>query len=67
MYRLLTILRFLILAWILTLFGFDEMCITAMRELFSVVITETTYYFVFVLVGLFFPICDINFNFNIKD
>ena len=44
----------LILAWLLTLFGFDEICITAMKELFSVEITTATYYFVFAMAGLIF-------------
>lgn len=44
----------LILAWILTLFGFDEICITAMKELFSIEITKATYYFVFAILGWIF-------------
>lgn len=47
-------ISYLILAWILTLFNFDEIFINAMKELFDADITIATYYFVFAILGLIF-------------
>ncbi len=47
-------LGMLFLAWFLSLFGFDEICVTAIKELFNYEITTATYYFVFAIVGLIF-------------
>ena len=44
----------LIIAWILSLFNFDEVCITAMQELFSIEISVATYYFIFAVLGWIF-------------
>lgn len=42
----------LIIAWILTLFNFDMVCMTALKELINVSISKSTYYFMFAMVGL---------------
>lgn len=38
--------------WLLNLFGFDNLMINGMRELFDVTMTKTGYYFIFGVVGL---------------
>lgn len=42
----------LIVAWILSLFGVDQMVITSLNEVFSVSISVSTYYMAFGLIGL---------------
>lgn len=42
----------LIVAWILTLFNFDMVCMTALKELINVSISKSTYYFMFAMIGL---------------
>lgn len=42
----------LIIAWILTLFNFDMVCMTALKELINVSISKSTYYFMFAMIGL---------------
>lgn len=42
----------LIIAWILTLFNFDMVCMTALKELINVSISKSTYYFIFAMIGL---------------
>lgn len=42
----------LLIAWILSEFEFDKVCITGFRELFNVNITINTYYFIFAIIGL---------------
>jgi len=38
-------------AWILNCFGFSQVVITGMRELFGIEIGVTTYYFMFAIMG----------------
>jgi len=45
-------INFLIYAWLLNIFGFGDICIIAMRELFNITITINTYYFMAFLIGL---------------
>lgn len=47
------ILTFLIIAWILTLFSFEQLVIQAFKELFGKDITKATYYFLFLAIGIF--------------
>ncbi|REB05157.1 hypothetical protein DVB69_15440 [Sporosarcina sp. BI001-red] len=47
------ILTFLIIAWILTLFNFEQLVIQAFKELFGKDITKATYYFLFLVIGIF--------------
>lgn len=47
------ILTFLGIAWILSLFKFDQLFIQAFKELFSRDVTKATYYFVFLCIGVF--------------
>lgn len=42
----------LIIAWVLTLFNFDMVCMTALKELINVSISKSTYYFMFAMIGL---------------
>jgi hypothetical protein len=49
----LAILTFLGIAWILSLFKFDQLFIQAFKELFSRDVTKATYYFVFLCIGVF--------------
>ena len=42
----------LIIAWLLTLFNFDMVCMTALKELINVSISKSTYYFMFAMIGL---------------
>ncbi|HEY5561948.1 MAG TPA: hypothetical protein VIK72_09395 [Clostridiaceae bacterium] len=44
--------NFLIYAWLLNLFGFGDICISGMRELFNITITISSYYFMAFLIGL---------------
>jgi len=46
----------LIIAAILSIFGVDNITVTAFKELFDMTVTNATYYFIFLVVGL---ICDI--------
>jgi Co/Zn/Cd efflux system component len=48
------LLNALITAWILALFTFDKICITALKELFNINITTNTYYFIFAIIGLIY-------------
>jgi hypothetical protein len=41
----------LLIAWILTLFNFDNVFIGAMKELFNLSITIYSYYFIFGMLG----------------
>lgn len=47
-------LAFLIVAWILSIFGFDTLFVTGVRELFGKEISVGSYYLIFLLLGLFF-------------
>ncbi|MGN7408752.1 hypothetical protein [Sporosarcina sp. SAFN-010] len=47
------ILTFLIIAWFLTLFNFEQLVIQAFKELFGKDITKATYYFLFLTIGIF--------------
>ncbi|WOV83684.1 hypothetical protein PGH26_12455 [Sporosarcina jeotgali] len=47
------ILTFLIIAWLLTLFSFEQLVIQAFKELFGKEITKATYYFLFLAIGIF--------------
>lgn len=47
------ILTFLIIAWFLTLFGFEKLIIQAFKELFNKDITIASYYFLFLIIGVF--------------
>ena len=42
----------LLLGAILAVFGFDDVVIVAMRELFGIAITTASYYFIFAILGL---------------
>lgn len=42
----------LILAWFLTLFNFDIITQDALKELFNISISTSTYYFIFAIIGL---------------
>jgi len=42
----------LLLGVILAVFGFDDVVITSMRELFGITITTASYYFIFAILGL---------------
>lgn len=44
----------LIIAWILSLFGFNDIFTGGMYELFGVSITNNGYYLIFALVGLIY-------------
>ena len=46
----------LIIAWFLSLFNFDEIFITAIKEIFNFEITTATYYFVFFCIGVIYEI-----------
>ena len=43
----------LLLAWFLSIFGFDQLIIEGTKELFNLNITITGYYFIFAVVGIF--------------
>lgn len=45
-------IRGLIIAWILTLFNFDAIFITAINEIFNKEVSIAVYYFVFAIIGL---------------
>ena len=42
----------LIVAWILTWFGFEYTAINSFKELFGIALTMNTYYFIFGMLGL---------------
>lgn len=46
------ILESLIIGWILTWFQIDEFFIQAVKELFGKQVTQSTYYFMFLVIGL---------------
>jgi len=46
-----TIISGLIIAWILTLFNFDEICIEFFSNHFNIKFTLATYYMSFVMLG----------------
>ncbi|OCT12950.1 hypothetical protein A8709_21755 [Paenibacillus pectinilyticus] len=48
-----TILTFLLIAWILNWFKFERLIIGAFKELFNKEITTATYYFLFFCLGVF--------------
>ncbi len=45
----------LLLGWILSLFGFFNVVQTGMNELFGIVISMPTYYFIFAVIGILTP------------
>lgn len=45
----------LLLGWILSLFGFFNVVQTGMNELFGIVISMPTYYFIFAIIGILTP------------
>ena len=47
------IATFLLIAWILTLFSFEKIIIQAFKELFNKDITNASYYFLFLMIGIF--------------
>lgn len=49
----------LILAWFLQLFGFGDIFIQALNELFNINISLASYYFIFAIIGLH---CDLSNN-----
>ena len=46
------LLNGLIVGWILAVFGFEPVAINSFKELFNIVLTTDTYYFIFALIGL---------------
>jgi len=46
-----TIVIFLIIAWILSWFKFEQLFIEAFKELFNKEITKASYYFIFFCIG----------------
>lgn len=46
------LLNGLLIGWILLIFGFEPVAINGFKELFNIVLTTNTYYFVFGLIGL---------------
>jgi len=42
----------LLTGWILSLFGFDDVVVRGMHELFSLEITDATYYLMFAVAGV---------------
>jgi len=47
-----SIIGALIIAWFLSIFGFDTLIIEGTKELFNMDITTTGYYFIFALIGI---------------
>jgi hypothetical protein len=56
-----TIVTFLIIAWILSWFKFEKIFIQAIKELFNKEVSKASYYFVFFCIGV---IGDITLLFN---
>ncbi|WP_223702075.1 hypothetical protein [Sutcliffiella deserti] len=56
-----TIVSFLVIAWILSWFDFEQIFIKAFKELFNKEITKASYYFIFFCIGV---IGDIALLFN---
>jgi len=56
-----TIVCFLIIAWILSWFKFEQLFIQAIKELFNKELTKASYYFIFFCIGV---IGDITLLFN---
>lgn len=52
----------LIIAWILTLFDFDNIFINGAKEIFKIDVTSNGYYFVFFLIGLIIDFFEIAKN-----
>jgi len=48
----LTIIGFLLTAWILSWFKFDQLFVRAFKELFNKDVTTASYYFIFFCIGL---------------
>lgn len=46
-----TIVSFLIIAWILSWFKFEQIFVQAIKELFNKEITKASYYFIFFCIG----------------
>lgn len=46
------ILTFLLVGWILSLFRFERLFTTAVREIFGRDVTEASYYFLFLCIGI---------------
>ncbi len=59
--KFMTIASFLIIAWILSWFKFEQLFIQAFKELFNKEVTKATYYFIFFCIG---TIGDITLFFN---
>lgn len=47
-----TIVTFLIIAWILSWFKFEKLFIQALKELFNKEVTKASYYFIFFCIGV---------------
>ncbi|MFJ7970145.1 hypothetical protein [Psychrobacillus sp. NPDC096389] len=47
-----TIVSFLLIAWILSWFKFEQLFIQAIKELFKKEVSKATYYFVFFCIGV---------------
>jgi hypothetical protein len=56
-----TIITFLLIAWILSWFKFEKIFIQAIKELFNKEVSKASYYFVFFCIGV---IGDITLLFN---
>ncbi len=56
-----TIITFLIIAWILSWFKFEQIFIQACRELFNKEVSKASYYFIFFCIG---TLGDITLFFN---
>jgi len=48
-----TIIVFLLIAWILSWFRFEQLFIQACKELFKKEVSKASYYFVFFCIGVF--------------
>lgn len=46
------LITFLIMGWLLTLFDFDSVIIHGMKEMFQLDVTEKSYWFIFLFIGL---------------
>jgi hypothetical protein len=44
----------LLLAFFLSMFGFDNICVDFVKEIFNKTITNSTYYMVFAILGIIF-------------
>lgn len=47
-----TIVSFLLIAWILSWFKFEEIFIQAVKELFNKEVSKASYYFIFFCIGV---------------